>query len=281
MKIDDPKILKLRALVKAATEEFESAIAYHEAWKPAAHDSELHKRIGTSFAANTFFVVRIALRREMLMALMRIWDTNRQTIQMEFIVKALADEKVVDALAAESEAHWHGLEIPELTDIPTEQRDEWIEAIHRKESDFGRQQSDALRQNARDAIEIFGAHSRGGPHYSTLNKLRKLRHERLAHRHIAATSEEIARADPTYEQIETVYQNTLKLMRLLRLSVENVDWDPSNTAEIRRRHSELFWASVRGERTEGHPNYHSRQKLESRSRRHRGAPAGSGGRMRR
>jgi hypothetical protein len=51
------------------------------------------------------------------------------------------------------------------------------------------------------------------------------------------------------------YQNMARLIRLLRLAVEYTDYDPAATANRRRRHADLFWVPVCGERTEGHPNY--------------------------
>jgi hypothetical protein len=32
-------------------------------------------------------------------------------------------------------------------------------------------------------------------------------------------------------------------------------YDPNETGGVYRHHAELFWAGVKGERTEGHPNY--------------------------
>jgi hypothetical protein len=55
MKIDDPKIASLREKVNAAHQEFEMAVTFHEVWKPAAFDDDLHKRMGASYATNAFF----------------------------------------------------------------------------------------------------------------------------------------------------------------------------------------------------------------------------------
>ena len=68
MNIDDQKIKDLRAEVRAALQEFNMAIAFHEVWKPAAYDKSLHERMGVSLATNAFHVVQAALRREMLLA---------------------------------------------------------------------------------------------------------------------------------------------------------------------------------------------------------------------
>jgi hypothetical protein len=65
MKIDDQKIASLREKVNAADQEFDMAVTFHEVWKPAAFDDDLHKRMGASHATNAFLVVRAALRREL------------------------------------------------------------------------------------------------------------------------------------------------------------------------------------------------------------------------
>jgi hypothetical protein len=44
MEIDDPKITTLRQKVTAAHQEFDLAVRFHEVWKPAAYDADLHGR---------------------------------------------------------------------------------------------------------------------------------------------------------------------------------------------------------------------------------------------
>ena len=38
------------------------AIAFHEVWKPAAYDTDLHARMGVSYATQAFNITRTALR---------------------------------------------------------------------------------------------------------------------------------------------------------------------------------------------------------------------------
>src|ERR1700722_13531249 len=95
------KIASLRKQVDAAQQEFDMAIKLHETWKPAAYDQNLHERMGDSFASQTFLVVRMALRREMLLALMRLWDRDSRAVRMKLsIADVLRDQSVVHALAA-------------------------------------------------------------------------------------------------------------------------------------------------------------------------------------
>src|SRR5580692_956250 len=101
MEIDDPKIVALRDKVTAAQQEFDMAVTFHEVWKPAAYDQDLHRRMGNSYASQAFLVARTALRREMVLALVRLWDTNKQAIRMQSIAAILRETEVIEALAAD------------------------------------------------------------------------------------------------------------------------------------------------------------------------------------
>jgi hypothetical protein len=76
MNIDDARIVDLKQKVTAAQQEFDMAITFHEIWKPAAYDRELHGRFGKSYATQAFLVTRTALRREMVLALTAIYLRN-------------------------------------------------------------------------------------------------------------------------------------------------------------------------------------------------------------
>ena len=82
-------------------------------------------------------------------------------------------------------------------------------------------------------------------------KLLKLRHERLAHRLTEASA--VTGADATDAEIEFFYQDISTLIRLLLTLVMAVAYDPKEAAEVYRHYATLFWAGVRGERTEGPP----------------------------
>ena len=100
MDTDVSQIIALKAAVDAARHEFDMAITFHEIWKPAAYDKDLHERMGNSYATNAFHAVRASLRREMLLALMRLWDTDWRSVRMvKHIGAVLRDKWVIDALA--------------------------------------------------------------------------------------------------------------------------------------------------------------------------------------
>jgi hypothetical protein len=82
MKTTDLQLLNLQAKVTAAQQEFDLAVAFHEIWKPTVYDQKLHDRLGTSYATQAFRVVRTALRRELILALIRLWDKDDRAVGM-------------------------------------------------------------------------------------------------------------------------------------------------------------------------------------------------------
>jgi AbiU2 len=224
----DPRIKACRSEVKAAQEEFDLAVVFHEVWKPTAYDTELHKRMGTSFAANAFFVVRTALRREMLLALMRLWDKSKGSIRLDRIAAALRDQSVIDTLVAERTP----LNLPEASDqIRTD-----------------------LTQKRDAIVALIKKYNRGGSHWHMLEHLQTLRHERLAHRRVGEPEGEI-KANTDDNEIEAFYNDMSTLIRHLMSLFLATAYDPSETGGVYQHHAQFFWAGVKGERTEGHPNY--------------------------
>jgi hypothetical protein len=65
------------------------------------------------------------------------------------------------------------------------------------------------------------------------------------------------------DAVEAFYQDMSKLISLLLHLVERTAYDPAETAKVFALHAKYFWASVRGERTEGHPNYRAPQFIAS------------------
>jgi hypothetical protein len=88
MKSSHQIIQELRRKIRAAQEEFDLAVTFHEVWKPGAYDTNLHSRLGTSYATQAFNVVLMALRREMVLAMVRLWDRDSRAVGMQ----AIADD---------------------------------------------------------------------------------------------------------------------------------------------------------------------------------------------
>lgn len=221
---------QIKEAVNAAQDEIVMAIMFHETWKPTVYDQDLHNRMGNSFATHSFKIVRQSLRREMLLALMRLWDTNTQSIRMTNIAEKLRNKKFFDAVIA-SRARGTGL--------------------------LSTGVDEAIRQTLvpkRDAaVELVRKYSKDGAGYATFEKLRTLRHERLAHRQTTPTK--VTLADATDNEIESFYEDNLELIRLLLSLVLARGFDLKEAAGVYSHHAKYFWANARGERTEGHPNY--------------------------
>jgi hypothetical protein len=143
----DP-IAALREKVKAAVHEYDAVVQFHESWRIAAHDKALQERVSHSFVGQTFLVVRRALRREMLLALYRLWDPQTKTVHMVSVADDLENPVILDVL--------------------------WPEAWMHEEP----------RARAAEAAALIRKYEKGGPSYSTLLELRKLRHQHLAHHQV-------------------------------------------------------------------------------------------------
>ena len=107
-----------------------------------------------------------------------------------------------------------------------------------------------LEEFARDAVAIISKYELRG---TVREKLKRLRDERLAHRQTNDAA--VAEADATSEEIEAFYQDMSDLIGLLLTVATATSYDPREHALVCRHHARFLWASVRGERTEGHPNY--------------------------
>lgn len=226
----DDQINQMREAVQAAEDEVVMAVMFHETWKPTAYDVALRERMGNSFATHSFQIVRWALRREMLLALMRLWDTNKQGIRMTAIAETLRDEHFFSALIARRAA-----------DMPLSAGG--MEELLRE----------ALEPKRTAVLGFVRKYSNGGTGFGVLERLRALRHERLAHRQIMAAP--APRSDSADEEVDSFYADNLELVRLLLSLVVATAFDLSEAAEVYRHHARFFWASARGERTQGHPNF--------------------------
>jgi AbiU2 len=226
--ITDSEIARLKEMVTAAKEEFDMAVTYHEVWKPAAYDKDLHSRMGQSYASQAFLVMRMALRRETVLALMRLWDRNKQAVRMSLIVHTIRKSAVIDALAAERAERFN-----------------WPGVVEQMRA--------ALQAKAVKVIELTNKYSEGGSHDSVLEDLLRLRDERLAHRQIEPST--VEGANNFDEAIEEFYQDNAKIIQELLSLANATAYDPLDTAEVYQHYAANFWAGVRGEKTEGHPHF--------------------------
>lgn len=241
------EIERLKNIVDTARQEIELAVMFHETWRPAAYDKDLHARIGTSYAAHAFQIIRLSLRRELLLALTRVWDTNKQAVRMSLIADRLRDKKFFEALV-QHRAGRLGL------------RSKFAPAAIRT----------ALTSKRDQVLELIGKYSANGPAFEVLEKLKTLRHQHLAHRQLPTAPAAPAVLDApgqqddegeqsvwaTDDEIEKFYQDNLEIMRLLLSLVQGLAYDLSEATDVYKHHAKYFWASARGERTEGHPDYY-------------------------
>ncbi len=223
------QIESLRANVEAAQKEFDLAVSFHETWRPTAYDGDLHARMSHCYAGQAFLVIRTALRRELILALTKLWDSDNRAVRMDRVAEYIRNPSVIRGLAARSTSRegWP----PELADaIETE-----------------------LTKKATDALVLLDKYLKNGPSRGVHDGLQALRNAVIAHRAVRAGA--IDRASLTDEEIETFYQDMSELIRLLMGLALATVYDPRETAGVFGRYASEFWAGTRGEKTAGHPHY--------------------------
>lgn len=215
----DETIANLKQMVTAAREEFDLAVAFHEVWKPAAYDQDLHARLGNSYATQAFLVTRSALRREVVLALVRLWDTNKQSVRMDAIWNILREEEIIDALVQERASKMG------LADVLVYVRED-------------------LSAKTAEVLRLIGKYRAESPRHAVLLKLRTLRNERLAHRQTTQSETAAHGASSTDDEIEEFYQDNARLIQLLLGLVNAMAYDPQQTAGVFGFYAKDFWERV-------------------------------------
>lgn len=219
---------QLKGYAESVDSNFTMAVAFHEVWKPTAYDQDLHQRMGNSYAGQAFLIVRAALRREMLLALMRIWDTTNSAHSLSKIVAALRDSSTWTALVEnrtnKSRPQHAAGEVAKYLDT------EWKYVLRTHEK-----------------------YSRGGSHYDAFVRLIKLRNGSLAHTQTPSLN--VVCVDPTDAEVSEFYEDTGDVAKRLMSIINAAAIDYNDTRGVYSHYAKLFWVSARGEKTEGHPSY--------------------------
>lgn len=189
------------------------------------------ERMGTSFATHTFQIIRMALRREVLLALSRFWDSDKRAVRLTSILEVVRNERCFDALVCERAAHF---------DVGSYSVEIMRAALEPKRSKVS---------------GLIHKYMQGGEGKQVKDALTSLRNEQLAHRQLELPARVLER-EATEEQIETLYQDTLEIVSLLLSLVlgHAVDF-ATDAVGVYRYHASYFWAAAKGERTEGHPKF--------------------------
>jgi hypothetical protein len=150
---------------------------------------------------------------------------------MGFIAYCLRDQDVINALAQDRASRMGPLNVVDLMRVEMEKK-------------------------ADQSLAIIGKYSKDGERHAFLEQIRRLRHKRLAHREtLGASAITAVTFDPSDQKVEELLQDSSNLIRLLLSLALGTISSPLQAAGVFRDYATLFWASVRGEQTEGHPNY--------------------------
>lgn len=224
----DKNIEQMREYLIAVENNIDMATAFYEVWRPTTYDEDLLARMSVSYATQAFMIIKVALRREMLLALMRIWDTQNSAHSLKFIIQKLGDQETWDALI--------------------------IKRSNQSGHDFIAQQiASQMNKNKDQVLELYSTYAENGTKKEVYKQLIMLRHGNLAH--TQAIEAKGPNIDPMDEHIDAFYKDTAilvsKLLSLINGEAKNAD----DTRNVYAHYAKQFWVGVRGENTEGHPNF--------------------------
>lgn len=230
----EEKLQEAKTAIEAAQDEALLAVQFHETWRPTVADAELRKRMGHSFATHSFHIIRMALRREVLLALMRLWDKDSRAVKVTSIGELLRDKAFFDELVLQ-----RAMRTGYSVDVTDSMRE-------------------ALKPKRDRILALIRKYTNDKECPTLLERLRTLRHEQLAHRQTRDPTDP-AELQHTDEEIEEFYQDTLEIVGLMLSVFLGRAFDIAGEAtDVFQHHAKYFWAAMRGERTEGHPFFKPR-----------------------
>ncbi len=173
------------------------------------------------------------------MAMIRLWDKDKRAIGLPRIAAELRDPNIIQLLVdARAPA------------VSARKDATGLDSVSKHIAEALRV---TLDETNRQFLDIAKRYETGGPGAPLLKKLIILRNERLAHFQVQAVS--VPEKNATDQEIENFYYDNAEMTRLLRSLVLAQSFDPLEAGGVHQHYAKLFWASVRGERTEGHPDF--------------------------
>ncbi len=95
-----PAEVEIRRTVHSVSVDLDYAIAFYETYVPTGQDAALIDRINKVDFYPAFNVISDALHQSVIVTLCRIWDTRRDTADLNSLADAFGDATVISDLAA-------------------------------------------------------------------------------------------------------------------------------------------------------------------------------------
>jgi hypothetical protein len=95
-----PANVEIHRTVRAISHDLDEAIAFYETYVPTARDAALIERVNKVDFYPAFNVIAASLLQSVVVTLCRIWDTRRDTADLNSLADAFSDTTVIGDLAA-------------------------------------------------------------------------------------------------------------------------------------------------------------------------------------
>lgn len=240
-----PKLELLTKLVRSIERETEQAISLYEAYKPAASNRALIERYNDSYAAWTFNTIRESLHRELVLTLIRLWDTRTDVASIPAVMERLESDSTVSALCREAAGSAARLAKGSciLNDNPE------IAALIRQKitASIPDEMTQRNKQKRRQLSTLRGLYTRACK-LPELGSLRRHRHQVLAHTALDA-SRTMSLRPAKWGDEQVVLRATVSVAQQLSLVVDDHDPSLRDLPSIYRRYAAHYWELRKNFRT--------------------------------
>ena len=242
----DSEIELMKKFVYAIRDEIMYVISIYETWHPMVSDDELQSRFNHSLAGQSFVFIRIALQREILLTLTRLWDGVGGSISIKKIAHNLENKHFVKKL---------------------------IEKTYKIENDteesyfIKSEMSSYVESKINQVLSIMNAYIKPNGHgLKILFYLKELRNKKLAHNQVnveEANFDSNINIDITFGELDTLFKDMLIIAEFLLSIFHRHGYNMDEARRVDATYARIFWRGATGEKKPGHPDYRSSITLES------------------
>jgi hypothetical protein len=127
-----PANVEIHRTVRAVSIDLDYAIAFYETFVPTGQDASLIDRINKVDFYPAFNVISDSLHQSVIVTLCRIWDTRRDTADLNSLADAFGDAAVIADLAAAGHMIDRGMLSRWLSDIDAVNKSDELAALRRE-----------------------------------------------------------------------------------------------------------------------------------------------------
>jgi hypothetical protein len=201
----------------------------------------LAEQITRSYAANAFNVFQHSMYSYEIVRLCALWDrAGRDRNSIPTVVALIERPTIVEALVAETRAHWQMIRSSNITSAHPEANEAELEAVTMIQDQLCSDQTARARSELIETVES----AKRILNDSRLTELRHHRSKHLAH-HLSFTEKAESRALVKYGYTAELFNLTTPIVEKLNTWVVGNSFSITETQKISRKCAEALWGGCK------------------------------------